>query len=421
MLKEKFFIETSRGCLIMYLNYNSVKAALKNPFEKLYSVVRNRDQGSLILNYNEYLPNLGLNSKNGSQKKALLSYLVSPLLPPPSKRDRSTFSNAGIAQYIPRALNELGYSVDIVNYNNKKFVPKKRYDLFIGHGGLNFETIAMNLNPQCIKIYFSTGTYWKEWNRMEKERLDALQKRRGVILPPDRIIDHDEEYANVNANGIICLGNEHAKKTYSQFPLVINLNNAVYPDSYLPYKKNFEAGRTNFLFFNGGGNVHKGLDLLLEAFSQLEANLYVRQDIEPAFFKVYKRELTDYPNIHCIDYLDKPSKEFFSMMDKCNFVISPTCAEGQPGSIIECMAHGLIPILSKEGNIDTKEFGITLPENSVEELISTIKLVSQKSPEWCRIQSDLTIEEVQNNYLPEHFLKNMKDAIRVVVNSKNCQ
>ncbi len=106
------------------------------------------------------------------------------------------------------------------------------------------------------------------------------------------------------------------------------------------------------------------------------------------------------------------------MMDKCNFVISPTCAEGQPGSIIECMAHGLIPILSKEANIDTKDFGITLAENSVEEIISTVKVVSQKSSEWCKIQSDLTIREVQNHYLPEHFLNNMKDAIQIIVKTK---
>jgi len=44
-------------------------------------------------------------------RKSLVSYLVSPLLPIPAKRDRIVFSNLGIAQYIPRGLNELG-SVD---------------------------------------------------------------------------------------------------------------------------------------------------------------------------------------------------------------------------------------------------------------------------------------------------------------------
>ena len=111
--------------------------------------------------------------------------------------------------------------------------------------------LKKKMDPSCVKIYFSTGTYWKEWNQVEKERLDALQKRRGVVLPLDRPIVCDEEYANVNSDGIICLGNEHAKKTYSKFSTVINVNNAVFPDTYSTVDKNFEAARNNFLFFNG--------------------------------------------------------------------------------------------------------------------------------------------------------------------------
>ena len=374
-----------------------------------------RYERKIITEFSEYIPPLtGIERK--TPKKALLSYLVEPLLPPQGKRDTSTFSNAGIAQYIPRALNELGYSVDIVGYNNERFTPHKKYDLFIGHGGINFESIANKLNPTCAKIYFSAGTYWKESNRAEKERLAALQKRRDVTLPVDRYIEYDEEYANANSDGIICLGNDHAKKTYNKFPHVINLNNAVYPDTYTRTNKKFENSCNNFLFFNGPGNVHKGLDLLLEAFTQTEQqHLYVRQNIEPAFFNVYKKELTGQPNIHLVPYLKTPSMEFFDMTDRCNFVISPTCAEGQPGSILECMAHGLIPILSKEANIDTKNFGITFKENSIDEIIQTVKAVSNKSPEWYKSMSDLTINEIQNYYHPEHFLENMKKAINEIV------
>lgn len=397
---------------------NSLKVPSQKIVKTLSTLRTRRTAKKVIQRYDEYLPQSGQIVKETPTKTALLSYLVEPLLPSPNNRDTSTFSNAGIAQTIPRALNELGYSVDIINYDNEAFVPGKKYDLFIGHGGVNFESISRKLDPKCIKIYFSTGTYWKEWNRTETERLAALQKRRGVFLPADRLIIHNEEYANVNADGIICLGNDHAKKTYDKFPRVINVNNAVYPDNYSRSNKNFAVARNNFLFFNGGGNVHKGLDVLLEAFTQTKQQLYVRQDIEPAFFKVYNHELTDYPNIHLVPYLKKPSKEFFSMMDTCNFVISPTCAEGQPGSIIECMAHGLIPVLSKEANIDTKDFGITLQNNSVDEILSVVTEVSQKSSEWYKNKSDLTIEEIQKHYTPEKFLETTKDAIKKIVCSK---
>lgn len=388
---------------------------LTNP---LRTIIRNLNTQRVIYDFNEFLGQPGLTATE-PRKRALVSYLVKPLIPPVDKRDTSTFSNPGIAQYIPRALNELGYSVDIVNYDNKQFVPTKKYDLFIGHAGINFENIESRLDQSCIKIYFSTGTYWPEWNWAEIDRLEALKKRKGALLPADRQIVYEEEYANVHSDGIICLGNQHAKSTYSKFPLVINVNNAVFPDSYSPTGKKFEKTRNNFLYFNGGGNVHKGLDLLLEAFTRLEQHLYIRQEIEPAFYSIYKKELTEYPNIHLVPFLKKPSKKFFEIMDTCTFVISPTCAEGQPGSVIECMAHGLIPIVSKEANIDTKDFGITLTKNSVEEISSTVKDVSQKPDTWFRQKSASTIKEIKDFYMPDQFLQNMKTAIQTIVDTKN--
>ena len=67
----------------------------------------------------------------------------------------------------------------------------------------------------------------------------------------------------------------------------------MYPDTYSSSNKNFDDARNNFLFFNGPGNVHKGLDLMLEVFTRVDQHLYIRQNIEPAFLKAYKKELTD--------------------------------------------------------------------------------------------------------------------------------
>lgn len=397
------------------MNFTFLKARTQSLRNSLGAMLYRRRTQRVIYGFNEFLPRPVSGTGADPGKTALVSYLVHDLTPPPEKRDTCTFSNAGIAQYLPRALNELGYTVDIVNYDNRRFTPAKNYDLFIGHGGCNYERIEKSLDPRCTRIYFSTGIYWKTWNRLEDERRYALQKRKGILLPPDRLIGQDEEYANMHADGIICLGNEHAKETYGKFPLVINVNNAVYPDTCPVVSRDFEKGRNNFLFFNGPGNVHKGLDLLLDAFTRVNQHLYVRQALEPGFYRAYKKELTEYPNIHLVPFTKKPSKEFTSLMETSNFVISPTCAEGQPGSIIECMAHGLIPVLSREANIDTGNFGITLKENSVDEIISVVSELSQKPVAWYKERSSLTIEEVRTWYTPEQFLVNMKNAIDSVV------
>lgn len=368
-----------------------------------------------VIEYNEYF----IGKKNTKSKKALLSYLVRPVLCSPEKRDRAMFSNLGIAQYIPRALNELGYSVDIVDHDNRQPNVGRKYDLFVGHAGMNFESICRQLAPDTLSIYFSTGTYWEFFNKQERERFEYLNERHSIVLPYDRYIYNSEEFANRHADGIICLGNDFVKETYSKFPLVIAVNNAAFPDDKYRYdEKNFEQGRKNFLFYSGSGNVHKGLDLLLDVFQKTKNHLYIVTIIEPIFEKAFYKELHDVPNIHLVGDIHLHDSITYPILNRCNFVIHPSCSEGQPGSVIECMHKGLIPIVSREAGIDTDDFGIMLDNCSIEEILRVVQEVSRKSPEWYRERSIRTRNNALQYYTKERFLQSMKDAIEYIVGQK---
>ena len=240
-------------------------------------------------------------------KAALVSYVTAPFK---HGSDSTLFTHAGVPKLMARALQELGYAVDVIEWDNTAFVPRKDYTLFIGHAGMNFERLTKRLGPRCVKIYFSPGTYWQEHNRAEKQRFDALEQRRGVRLPPDRPIENSEERANAQADGIICIGNRLAKESYAKFPVVYALNNAAYPLSTDPMPKDEVAGTGSggFLFLSSEGNVHKGLDLLLETFARPDvrevAQLYICQKIRPDFHALYRQELEDTPNIHLIGHVD---------------------------------------------------------------------------------------------------------------------
>jgi len=348
--------------------------------------------------------------------KALVSYLVDPLVPPPDQRDRTVFSNWGIAQQIPQALNELGYEVDIVQWDCTDWTPSDSYDLFIGHGGINFEQLSRQLSTDTVRIYFSTGIYWKEFNVREARRLYDLAVRRGYLLQPDRFIRHSEEFANRVADGIICLGNQEAVKTYSQFPLVVGINNGVYPVTWEGFKdKDYQEGRQHFLFFSGGGNIHKGLDLLLEAFAGTELHLHVCQNIEPAFAEVYRYELTQCRNIHVYNEVPMRSHSFEALATRCNWVISATCAEGQPGATLECMGYGLIPILPTSANIDIEKFGLLLPDCNVDAIRATVLRAARMPVHECRERSLLARGTISQEYSPECFKRNFKDAVRQIL------
>lgn len=352
-------------------------------------------------------------------KRALVSYLVAPLLPVQAKRDHTIFSNLGIAQQIPRALNELGYEVDIVPWDDANWVPKRYYDIYIGHGGINFEHISRALPSETTQIYFSTGIYWREFNIREAQRIYDLALRQGYLLAPDRSIKFSEEFANQTADGIICLGNQNAVQSYRQFPLVIGINNAVYPlNSQGLCEKGFDHGRQHFLFFSGGGSLHKGLDLLLEAFAGTELHLHICQVIDPIFAEIYKTYLTQHSNIHLHGHTRMRSPEFEHLASLCNWTISATACEGQPGATLECMAYGLIPILPETANIDLKDFGILLPDTRIDEIRKTILYASQMSEKECKHLAQRTTSETREEYSPEKFTLQFKTAVQNIIEAK---
>lgn len=346
-------------------------------------------------------------------KRALVSYTTPPFLLSRRNRRSLQFSNAGIARTLVQVLNDMGYVVDIVDWDDQQFRPARPYDLFVGHGGRNYEGIARALGPDTAKVYFATTLYWREQNRRAEQRLWDLEQRRGVRLPPDRLIADDEDFANGAADGIVCLGNETAKASFHRFPLVIPLNNGYYSDPRRQdvTRKDFADCRDHFLFFSSTGNVHKGLDLLLEAFARTDAHLHICQNIAPEFRAVYRHELEDLPNIHFVGYTVMRSPAFYRLMDACGFLIHPSCAEGQPGSVIECMQQGLIPILSRENNISTEDFGITLPDCSVAQIVGAVEDLRRRTPQWCRERSLRTQRAAERDYSAAGFARNMRGAL----------
>jgi glycosyltransferase involved in cell wall biosynthesis len=343
--------------------------------------------------------------------RALVSYLVDPVLNPDSVPSKTMFSNAGIALSMVDVLVELGFAVDVVNYDDRRFRPRARYDLFIGHGGTNYQGIDNSLPPDCCKIYFSTGSYWKTHNAAELARAEYLWQRRGIRLPPDRFISESEEWANVRANAIVALGNERVRASYERFDRVYVLNNAAYPDThFLANPKDFEAGRKNFLFYAGPGNLHKGLDLVLEAFASSDAHVFICQEISEDFASAFCRELA-LRNIHALGFVPARSPDFYEVVAKCNTVILPSCSEGSPGSVIECLHQGLIPVVTPECNLDVGDIGVIITDGTVEAVTRAIQDVANWPVERHSSAAYRAYHAACSVFSEESFRQNLKHII----------
>jgi len=346
-----------------------------------------------------------------------VSYLAWPLIPPGSLRNRSMFSNRGLAQEMPRALNGLGYRVDVVNFNNRSWQPSGRYDVFVGHAGENFTRLAAALPRECPKIYFATGAYWKTANiRLAGRALD-LARRTGHVLPCHRAVDGGEEAAHRMADGVVCLGGSRAAATFPpEFAPIVGINNAVFPVVEKPSSREpHQSRRRHFLFFNGGGNLLKGLDVLVEAFAGSSMELHVCQALEPEFVRVYRPLLAANPNIHLHGFIRMRSSAFLALASRCAWAISATCTEGQPGAILECMAHGLVPVLPDEANIDVAEWGIRLGDCKPDAIQTVAELAAAMPEDEYRERAEQGRYALDRVYSPERFRSDFSQAIEEIL------
>ncbi|UCE07158.1 MAG: glycosyltransferase [bacterium] len=345
-------------------------------------------------------------------RKALFSYITHPFSI--SAKDSRFYRHINIwrAKEMVKILNNLGYIVDVIDYRDVKFIPRKAYDIFIGHGSYNFEKIARNLDGRTIKIYFTTGNYWKFRNQEISTRFKALRDRKGFDFSPDRLQNPDEEGVLEVADGVIGIGGDFSSKTYNQFSDVIMINTtALFDDHYANHDKNFDKGRTHFLYYAGPGNVHKGLDLLLEAFTDLDQRLWICSFIDKAFAEAYSNELNNYSNIHLLGWIQPRSVKFYEIIEKCNFVILPSCSEGQAHSVVECMNQGLIPVVSRACGIKIDGFGEILDPCSTEEIKRAVSKLAKISPDLARKMSVKARTIIKKDFSEQAFHNNMRNAI----------
>ena len=111
--------------------------------------------------------------------------------------------------------------------------------------------------------------------------------------------------------------------------------------------KDFAAARTRFLWIGSRGLVHKGLDLVLEAFARMpEVHLTVCGPIheEPAFEAAFRRELYETPNIETLGWVDIASPAFAELLKRTVALVYPSAAEACCGTVVNSMQAGLIPV-----------------------------------------------------------------------------
>jgi len=348
----------------------------------------------------------------------LLSYLVEPFRDlKPGQPVPILHTNYWECMQIARTFLELGYCVDVISFFNDVFIPKKDYAFFIDTRH-NLERLTPFLNKDCVKILHIDTAHILFHDTAECNRLLALQQRRGVTLKPRRF-----EMPNLAIEHADCgtiLGNEFTMSTFRYankplYPIPISTP-VLYP---WPEKKDFEACRKRFLWFSSGGMVHKGLDLLLEAFAQMpdyHLTICGPVDREEDFKAFYYKELYQTLNIRVFGWVDISSPEFAEITNNCLGLVYPSCSEGQSGAVVTCLHASLIPILSYQSGVDVGEdFGSVLKTCSIEEIKESVKRISNLPLATLKEMARKAWEFARANHTKEKFAAAYRDAVKQII------
>ncbi len=386
---------------------------------KLYSLARRAKRHlrrKLRQLTDPYQKVVSLKPRTTSRGDVLLSYILDPFRLPPGQSIPNTHSNYWESVLMARTFLDLGYSVDAIHWTNQEFQPKKDYTVLID-GRWNMQRLAPLLSWDCQKIQHIDVCHILFQNAAEASRLLALQRRRGVTLSPRRF-----EMPNLAIEFADCatvLGNQFTLDTFRY------ANKPLYPVPIIPCGcyawpegKDFDSCRNRFLWFGSGGVVRKGLDLVLEAFAEMpDYHLTVCGPVhaDEDFEQAYHEELYDTPNIETIGWIDIDGPKFRDICMNSVAMIYPSCAEGQCGGVITCMHAGLIPVISYESGVDVYDFGMILPDCSIQEIENAIQRISSLSGKHLEQMARGAWEYARANHTKEKFAQAYREAIEHIL------
>lgn len=324
------------------------------------------------------------------------------------------------------ALNKLGYLVTIVN-RNTKIKLKGKFDLYyglaVGGSGKYFEYYYRMAENASIKIALSTGASQHITIKNYQARIASFEKRNNFIVS-----ESIHRFGNISFNKLInefdaifYHGHEFTLSSYSQ----VNTKKYQIPspinDRIVPTFKEIQDDHSRtkkFFFYSGSGLLHKGLDLIIEAFADMpDYELYIAiLNAEPWFLKHYKDILNRSPNIHWLGSIKSDSEKMRKVAMKCGFVISASCSDADPVSIIECMRYGMIPVVTWETDISIKN-QLEIKNPTIESVKQSVIMSSKLNPnEVKRLSTESYIASL-NNY-SDCYGRKLEESLVEVINNK---
>jgi hypothetical protein len=371
-----------------------------------------------IIKTSKLYENIAYRKKNvfntNFNKKVLLSYIVSPFK---QKQVSHSHSNKLEAKSLAKILSDFNFDVDVYDFRYDSKIDYSEYSLIIGFGQPIENSFYTRFDGK--RIFYGTGAHVCHQNNAELKRIKDLYYRKDKMLTPKRLVSQTWSSSTMLSDALFIIGNDWTSSTYRKFYDGPIYNIPVSAYEFFPFKKinrDWSKTKKNFLWIGSGGLVHKGLDLCIDTFKEMiDYNLHICGPKEEGFFDLYEDELEN-KNIIYHGFVDISSLKFKRLVEKCGFVIFPSCSEGTSGSVLTAMFTGLIPLVTKETGVNIKDFGFLIDDINIKSLKEKTKKISSIEENDLKTKSHKSFDYCKKNHTIKNYKKTIKKYLKELIN-----
>lgn len=353
--------------------------------------------------------------------RALVSYLSTPFSGGPQNKHTNHLE----CLFAAKALNNLGYNVDVIDFDYHKKISYENYQMIYGFGD-QFEQSFYDTNFKGKRVLYSPGCNTVYSNLVSCIRLKEFAKNGGELNPKlIRTTNDAWPLQKYLSDAIICQGNDFVLNSYKDtfkdtnyyqincFPLDCN-------QTIDTCKKDISTAKYNLLWFGSQGSVHKGLDIALQLVEKYpNIKLYIRGlniKYEHAILERFNH-LIDNNQVDVKQYVDINSLEFIELMQNCGGIVFPSASEGGAAALLTVMTYGgLVPIITKGCGLDIGHLGFIANEITLEDIeLQLCKYLAKPDDELLELSQKIKAE-INATYNITNYQNKIKAILDDILN-----
>lgn len=272
------------------------------------------------------------------------------------------------ASVLARSLYEILSTIGSVTYIDRgdfHTIKGKEFDLFVGIQE-NFTTI-LSLATIKKSILFAVNMHPYERNSILKNFMRSANITNSDLAGYEITAMWDMTGAIEKADHILCVGNTTTYNSYIKHGVakekikMLNYAAMEQGESTSPLPR---TAKKHYVHVGSEIGIRKGFDIITELFTnpsfvKNDFHLDIIGKITSPFYEkkmaFLKESLGDKVTYH--GWVDSATPAYAALLKRSDFLVYPALEEGQAGSVLETIQHGVIPLLSKESGVDFSPLG----------------------------------------------------------------